>query len=420
VSLADSRCLRVLILDEEVPCPANSGKRIRTWNLLRRLADRHDLHLFTHAPVTSEAQKELGKHRVRVTAVDPLPESHGPQFWGRLFGNLFSEYPYSVSKHFTQRLEAEVVKACDNERFDLAHIEWVPYARYMTPNVPRLITAHNIESDIWNRRARHSDTYIGRRFFGLQAERMEAFERRAGIQSECVVTVSELDAQRFRYYGAKNVRVVPNGVDLDYFRAVPSVLKTNSLVFVGSLDWFPNEDAVKDFALHVLPLVRSRDKSIILRVVGRSPSDRLAATLRDLPGVELIGEVPDVRPYLAEARVVVVPLRIGGGTRIKILEALAMGKPVVSTSIGAEGLELENGRDILIADTPEEFAGTIEALFARPEEQSRLGRNGRDVVEKLYGWDAAADALENAWMAVAGRTETIVSGADLAVGESRR
>jgi glycosyltransferase involved in cell wall biosynthesis len=387
---------------------------------LRRLAARHDLHLFTYGPVSDEARRELAENRVQLTVVDPLPPSRGPWFWGRLFGNLFSQYPYSVAKHFTARLQNEVLEACHARTIDIVHIEWMPYARYGTPGVARVLTAHNVESDIWQRRAQHSGTYIGRQFFSIQAKRMESFERRASLHSDCVIAVSELDAQRFGCYGAHNIRIVPNGVDLEYFHSMPDVPRNDSLLFVGSLDWFPNEDAVTDFALRVFPLIRSKNERITFRVVGRRPSEKLARLLEGLPGVELIGEVQDVRPYIAQSRAVVVPLRIGGGTRIKILEALAMEKPVISTAIGAEGLQVKDGCDLLIANAPEEFAARVEALLASPEQQSRLGRNGRVAVEKLYAWDAAAATLEDAWRAVAGQTEAAVSSAVLVAEDARR
>jgi len=402
--LGDSRRLRVMVLDEETPWPLNSGKRIRTWNLLRRLAIRHELHFFTYGPVTSEARAAVDEHHIRITAVDPLPPSAGAGFWLRLAGNLFSEYPYSVTKHFTARLQREVMNASERQKFDLAHIEWVPYASYLTPGLPRVLDAHNVESDIWTRRAQHSGV-AGRKFFGLQAQRMEKFERHQSSRAECVVAVSELDAQRFRMYGA-NVTVVPNGVDLDYFRPVPNASQSVSLLFLGSLDWFPNEDAVIEFALQTLPLLRSKNNGITLRVVGRRPSEKLRAALRALPGLELIGEVPDVRDHIAQACAVVVPLRIGGGTRIKILEAMAMGKPVISTSIGAEGLQVEDGRDLLIANTPHEFSAKIEMLLGNPEQALWLERNARVTVERLYGWDAAAQKLEQVWITAADRKQT--------------
>jgi polysaccharide biosynthesis protein PslH len=406
VPLANGERLRVLVLDEEAPWPLDSGKRIRSWNLLQRLAIRHDLHFFAYGPVSLDARAEFDRHHIRITETAQLPPSRGSLFWLRLFGNLFSGLPYSVSKHFTARLQREVLRAVEDQNFDLAHIEWVPYARYATPGLPRVITAHNVESNIWMRRAQHAGTFVERKFFNMQADRMEAFERRQAGSCECVIAVSELDAQRFRSYGAKNVTVVPNGVDLEYFQPAAAGSQNNILLFLGSLDWFPNEDAVTDFAQHTLPLLRGKNSKIILRVVGRRPSEKLSTLLSGISGVDLIGEVPDVRSYLAEASAVVVPLRIGGGTRIKILEAMAMGKPVVSTSVGAEGLDVEDGRNLLIANNPQEFSAKIEKLLASGEMQASLARNGRAIVEKLYGWDAAAQKLEAAWMAAAGRIPT--------------
>jgi glycosyltransferase involved in cell wall biosynthesis len=300
-------------------------------------------------------------------------------------------------------MQQQVRHDCEVREFDLVQCEWIPYASYETYGIPRLIVAHNVESEIWRRRADHDGGLIGSWFFGLQARRMKAFERQVSSAGAHVVTVSQLDAETFRSYGAHNVTIVPNGVDLAYFRPMPQVPQTDSLVFIGSLDWYANEDAVKNFAMRALPVIRNRNPKVTLRVIGRRPSPQLAACLRGLQGVELIGEVSDVRPYLASARAVVVPLRIGGGTRIKILEALAMGKPVISTSIGAEGLDIKEQRDFLIANNTEEFAARIDELFARPEEQMRLGLNGRSVVEKLYGWDAAAEKLEHAWNITAAR-----------------
>jgi polysaccharide biosynthesis protein PslH len=182
------------------------------------------------------------------------------------------------------------------------------------------------------------------------------------------------------------------------------------VLFVGSLDWYANEDAVREFAIRILPLLRSRNPRITFQVVGRRPSDRLKTILSKLAGVEMVGEVCDVRPYLAQARAIVVPLRIGGGTRIKILEALAMAKPVISTSIGAEGLAVRNGRDYLLADSPEEFAARVDSLFADSNQQMSLGQNGRVLVERLYGWEASAEKLELAWAKAAGYSEICSSG----------
>ena len=419
MDLARPQRLRVLVLDEEVPWPPNAGKRIRTWNLLRRLSSRHDLHLLTYGPATDEARDKLAEHRFTATILQPLAPSQGLQFWARLVASTVSQYPYSVIKHSTARMQDKITQLCGREKFDLVHTEWMPYARYASPGVPRIIVAHNVESEIWRRRAEHDGSWIGRRFFGLQAERMRRFEQKAAAQDAHIAAVSDLDAETFRSYGVKNVTVIPNGVDSDHFRPRSEMSPNDSLLFVGSLDWYANEDAARDFALHVFPLIRRRNPKITFQVVGRRPSERLTAALKSLNGVEMVGEVSDVRPYMAQARAVVVPLRIGGGTRIKILEALAMAKPVISTSVGAEGLAVTDGRDCLIANSPEEFAARVDSLFGNPELQGRLGQNGRALVEQLYSWDAAAETLELVWAEAAGYSELCSSGSSVIMGTPR-
>ncbi len=412
------RRLRVLVVDEELPWPPNSGKRVRTWNLLRRLSDRHDLHWIAYGPVSEEAKLTFRQQGISIDVLDPLPPSKGIRFYGRLLASLLSGYPYSVVKHFTSRLQHRILEACELKQFDLVHFEWTPYARCKSSNLPRLIVAHNVESDIWRRRAQNSSRFIGRHFFGIQASRMEAFERKTAENADCIVAVSELDAERFRSYGAP-VTIVPNGVDLDYYQPTTETSENQSLLFVGSLDWHPNIDGVTEFVRHVLPLVRSRKPQATLRIIGRRPSSQLAMELQRVEGVNFVGEVADVRPHLAQASAVIVPLRIGGGTRIKILEAMAMAKPVISTSIGVEGLAIQDQCDFLLANTPLEFAARIDSLFADVQLRTRLGRNGRLLVERLYGWDSCADKLEESWLSVAGMCATAAAGPPFAVGAIR-
>jgi glycosyltransferase involved in cell wall biosynthesis len=187
--------------------------------------------------------------------------------------------------------------------------------------------------------------------------------------------------------------VVPNGVDLDFFRAgaTPAVRAPTTLLFFGAIDYHPNTDAMLFFAREVMPLLRSRVPRVRLCIVGRRPPEAVTA-LRG-PDVEVAGAVEDVRPYLERAAVVIVPLRLGGGTRLKILEALAMGKAVVSTTLGAEGLDVVPDRDLLLADDPATFAAQIRRLLDDPELAARIGAAGRRVVEARYGWGASVERL---------------------------
>jgi glycosyltransferase involved in cell wall biosynthesis len=264
--------------------------------------------------------------------------------------------------------------------------------------VPHLIASHNIEAQIWQRRAAISRAWVARPYFRLQAARMRRFERRAFARARAVTTVSAEDRATALGWGASRSSLVANGVDLDYFQPRPeAAVEPNTLLFVGALDWFPNQDGVVYFAETILPLLRAQQPDCRLRVVGRRPSPALARRLQGLAGVELVGEVADVRPYMAAAALLVVPLRVGGGSRIKIIESLAMDKAVVATTVGAEGLQAVSGTHLLLADTPEQFARAGALLLQAPAQAQRLGRAGGRWARQTYNWDDCARALEAAW-----------------------
>jgi len=209
--------------------------------------------------------------------------------------------------------------------------------------------------------------------------------------------VTDLDLNQVRNWGIRSPALVENGVDLDEFSPSQEQPAALEILCLSSLDWFPNVDGVNYLIDEVMPLIVARMPAVRLRIVGRRPPKGLQDKIARLPWLDFVGEVSDVRPWLARASVVIVPLRIGGGSRIKILEALAMGKPVVSTTIGAEGLAVSGETHLLLADSPEELARRTIELLKSPELGPRLGEQGRKLVQERYSWDRAADALEAAW-----------------------
>ena len=397
---ADPRRLRVLMIDEEFPYPPNAGKRIRSWNLLRRLASRHAIDLLCYGPLSEPAAAAAERAGVQVYTVPGLKESHGAGLYIRLFLNLFSALPFSVSKHYTNRFRDSVGALLRSGSYDLLHCEWSPYARYAEGRTPALVMAHNVEAMIWHRRAGHCANPASRWFFRQQAKKMQRFESQRLKLARTLAVVTEEDAAIFRGWGFENIALVENGVDIEYFTPSPEPEREDEILFLASLDWFPNQDALQFFVDEILPRIVAARPQAKLRVVGRRLPEPLAARIRSTASVELVGEVEDVRPELRRSAVVVVPLRIGGGSRIKILEALAAGKAVVSTTIGAEGLVVRES--VAIADSAEEFADQTLQLLGNKHERRRLGSAGRQLVVERYSWDKLAQAMEAAWRETAG------------------
>lgn len=396
--------LRVLVLAETCPYPPNSGYFIRSWNLLRRLAERHDIVMLCHGQPAAATRAAIESAAIRLEAVAELPSDRGLGLCARLLGNVFSPYPYSVSKHFTSRYARRVRQLIASERFDLVHCEWLPYARYLeyAPELPSFVNLHNIEAQILHRRAGRCRSSLSACFFHMQARRMARFEKKVLAGRTRVCTVSEPDREQATAWGAQDAVVVENGVDLDFFRPPAIASSRLELLLMGSLDWFPNQDAAQWMVSDIFPLIRAEFPDATLTIVGRRPSESLRQLASTHAGVELIGEVEDVRPYLARAAVVAVPLHVGGGTRIKILEALAMGKAVVSTTVGAEGLLITDRDCIKLADEAAAFAATVNQLLRSAEERRRLGMAGRHLTEERYSWDRQADVLDSAWRKTAG------------------
>jgi glycosyltransferase involved in cell wall biosynthesis len=395
-----SKSLRVLVIDEYFPYPPDSGKPIRTGNLLRRLSERHDVTLLCYgAPSAGTAVVP----QLKVEFVEPLIEYSGIALYARLAANLFSRYPYSVTKHYTSRFLSHLQESVKSNPYDLIQCEWTPYARYLESvrGLPSLIASHNVESQIWSRRAEHADSVAGRAFFGMQAKKMETFERGALRDASWVTAVSREDANIIRKWGVERVSVVDNGVDLGFYNPEACNEDDSELLFLASLDWAPNVDGLKYFLAEVLPLIVAKEPKARVTIAGRKPPADLRKYCEAMANTNFVGEVPDVRPYLERAAVILVPLRVGGGSRLKILEAMAAGKAIVSTSVGAEGLAVTNNQQLILADDPRSFADAATALMHSAAERRRLGKAGRELVEDKYSWDECARKLEAAWFQAA-------------------
>lgn len=415
--------LRVVMVDEELPYPPNSGKRIRTLNLTLRLARRHRLTYVCHRnPDADEAKQAadfFASHGIETRVVErAVPAKSGPRFYLRLAANLLSPLPYSAAIHKSRALRSALAEIARTQRVDVWHCEWTPYAETLCDIATdrRVIMAHNVESVIWQRYHETESNPLRRWYIGRQWRKFQRFERRVLGAAECTVAVSDTDARRLREnFGVSRVAVVENGVDTTYFQPQARRRRPDRILFLGSLDWRPNLDGVNCLLERVFPAVRAAEPAASLCLVGRNPPEALRRQVAALPGVELHANVPDVRPYLADCGMLVVPLRIGGGSRLKILEALASGTPVVSTRIGAEGLRLEAGQDLTVVEEIGDLRKALIAAIRRPHVLQAESERGREKVLEHYDWDRLAEQLEQVWRQCASEPEnrfaTLPSGA---------
>lgn len=315
-------------------------------------------------------------------------------FYMELAQNLFSPFPYAVKKYESKPMREAILKALAKGDVDVLVCDFLAPAL----NVPKDISSasvlfqHNVEAIIWKRHYETQTNSAKRAFLKREWRKMTKFEGMMCRQFDCVIAVSPEDRDLMRTdYGVRCVDSVPTGVDTDYFKPRrASANGTHDLVFTGSMDWLPNEDGIRYFVESVLPLIKQSVPGVRLTVVGRNPSKSLVELSQRDTSIVVTGRVDDVRGYIDEAAAYIVPLRIGGGTRLKIYEAMAMEKPVVSTSVGAEGLPVEDGFDIILGDTAETFAAGVRKVLSEPQLARDIGLRAAQKVREKFGWKQVA------------------------------
>ncbi len=387
--------------------PLDTGGKIRSFHILKELARRHPTDLFTfyqQHPEDGHPELERYVHRVfcMPLAIAPANSVGDLAHYAR---NLFSLQPYSMAKYCRPQVAQRLRQVMLSQEYDVVVCDFFLTGAVIPWDMPqpKVLFTHNVEAQIWQRHYQVSRNPLWRAVAWREYKTIARLERRYLQQADFVLTVSENDREFFaRFIGPAKLAAISTGVDVEYFRATPGAEQPNTLVFTGSMDWMPNEDGILHFLDEILPRVRRDIPEVSLWVVGRSPSPRLQKAAGRLPGVKITGRVDDIRPYLQQGAVYVVPLRIGGGTRIKIFEAMAAGKAVVSTTLGAEGLPVTDGQNILLADEPEEFARRVVELLRNEGLRSRMGRAARELVEHNYSWASVTQQFSAVLERVAG------------------
>jgi sugar transferase (PEP-CTERM/EpsH1 system associated) len=391
--------LRVLWVKSGGLLPLNSGGKIRSFNLLRELARKHEVTLFTfYGAEPDDAHEELERYFAKVICIPlQLPAKRGPAEALEYARNLLSSQPYTVTKYCRPVVAKALLNLLGAQKFDVVICDFLFSAGVIPWNwpVPKVLFTHNVEEQIWQRHFRVTHNPLWKAVAWREYRTLRAAERRYVARADHVLAVSENDRSFFsRYADPAKITLVPTGVDIDYFQPGSGPETPETLVFTGSMDWMPNEDAILYFVEAILPQLRQEFPSIALRIVGRSPSQRLVSLAAREKNLQVTGSVEDIRPHVLDAAVYVVPLRIGGGTRIKIFEAMAMGKAIVSTSIGAEGLPVRHDENIVLADQPAEFAQQVVRLLKSTAQRQRIGRAARALVEENFSWRRVAGVFD--------------------------
>jgi glycosyltransferase involved in cell wall biosynthesis len=381
--------------------PATVGGRLRSLHTLAALAQHHRVTLVTtHGPDDDPAglEQRLADCERVVSVPHALPKRGGGRWAVALARSWASPLPLDVWKCRVPAVAQEVARLLEDETdpFDLCIADFL----VATPNVPLggsvpvVHFSHNVEHRLWRRLCRAETRPWRRALLELEWRKMRRCEADACARAQLTIAVSEPDREALACLAPRaRVRAVPTGVDTSYFRPRQAPERPAALVFTGAMDWYPNEDGILDFIDGTLPLIRREIPDVTLTVVGRNATPRLRRRAAQR-GIRVTGTVEDVRPYVAEAAVYVVPLRIGGGTRLKILEALAMGKAIVSTGVGAEGLPLVDGEHFLAADSRAAMARGVVSLLRNPARRAALGAAGRTLVERCHSWERVAGDFE--------------------------
>jgi glycosyltransferase involved in cell wall biosynthesis len=393
--------MRLLVLSITSPVPANNGVKMRTWSILRALAaEAHELVLVAFAdPCDANGLSlELSKICQRVILMPHRFKSlsSSKDYIGRA-AHLFAQAPYGVAATRSGQMASQIVALLSENAVDAILCEQTDLVTNLPAQlpVPLVIDFHNVDYLIMERYVRFESNPAKRLYARLEGRKLREWERRACQRASTAWACSEYDRALLQQLRPSlPMFVVPNVVDVDEY-APDSAEDPRKILFQGGMDWYPNRDAAEFFVTQIFSRIRSCVPDVRFVVAGRNPPEEFRQRLSRVPGVEFTGTVPDMRAEIASAAVCVVPLRMGSGTRMKILESAAMAKPIVSTRLGAEGLEFVDGQEIVLEDEPAHFADAVVKLLNAAIDRQRLGRAARKRVEQNYSFPALRTSLRD-------------------------
>lgn len=396
--------------------PPDTGGKIRSYHLLQQLAKKHAVSVFLfYTEEPNDRHHELKAHFEQLICcpirVPPKQSLRGLLEFAR---TIIKGQPYSVMRYCRPEVKQRLKAVLQSSGYDLIVCDFLVPAALLDWHSPplKVLFTHNVESQIWARHYKVATSPGWKIASFLEYQMLRRFEPHYLRLADHVLAVSPQDKEYFkRWIPPEKVSVIPTGVDTEYFYPQPELEEPDQLVFTGSMDWLPNEEGILWFVKEVLPMIRLQRPQTELWVVGRKPSKRILELAARTERIHVTGWVEDVRPYLWRGAVYVVPLWSGSGTRLKIFEAMAAGKAVVSTTIGAEGLPVSHGEDILLADEPAVFAESVLKLLCSRQMRRSLGEKARYKVVSHYSWEAVAGYLESVLASVVEQKQAVIPSA---------
>jgi glycosyltransferase involved in cell wall biosynthesis len=391
-----TRRLQILFVTEFLPWPLNTGGRIRTYHLLRQASLRHDVTLATQVSMEdTKGREEIQRFITHLSPIELNQRARSLRALGAAI-SIFNSRPYiSVYSHYQQAMAKNIRQLTNDQAFDIIHLDHLDSAAYFEAcrsNALIYLDEHNYETDLLSSTHAHTSKWLLRWYLGSQLQKLERFEGETLKSVDGVSVVSRHDAARVGAVAPHTpCEVIPNGVDPAFFDIVRRP-QPYRVVSVSSLDWLPNVEGLAWFLDRVWPIVIAARPQATFQMVGRNPHRSLLR--RGRRGVSIVGSVPDIRDHVTDASAFVVPLLSGSGTRLRVLEAMAMRVPIVSTSIGIEGIECVPGQHVLVSDTAKNFAEQLIAVLDNDILGKRLAQAGREFVERFYCWETIGDRLD--------------------------
>jgi glycosyltransferase involved in cell wall biosynthesis len=394
--------MKILFLSTENPYPPDGGHHLRTFNVLKILARRHEIYFVGFAQDKREFKyiPEIKKFCETVDIYEVSKTGYNKSFMLLACENLFSKYPLIARRYFIQEARVRIEQLLDRYPIDLVHMDMLALGMYkgILKDTPVILTNHNVESLRIYRWMQIEKNPFLKSFLFYQYWKLRAFERGICPEFDRCVVVSEYDKEYLKgLCSHDNFVVIPNGVDTAYFKPEPEAVEKNRLVWVGGMTGPYNSDAVDFFIQKIWSLVKDKAPGVTVDFAGGGPTQTLRNKASEDPSVQVLGFVPDIRPIVQRASVFIAPIRIGSGTKIKVLNAMAQGKPVVATTTAAEGIDVTPGENILISDDPKEFAEKIVYLLGHERLAREMGTRARELIERRYSWDVIAHDIDGTY-----------------------